>query len=787
MRLIKNKKKILVLAVSLILISTVFVSATGSEPTYDPLNNPEPKPSPLGTFLQNLVDRFPALANSVVIQSLLKFFNGECWDKSSIEVTGECIEPDAVFTIKNVGDGDMADTSEYRVYINGDLEETGTFQLDAGESIDITVYDANCDIIKLEADQRPGHQGNSHPRATIEDCGCGTCDPCININKEADVATASMGQTITYTYNVTNCGDVTLAGVTVVDDKLGSITLGTTTLSSGGSTTGTANYTVQESDLPGPIENTATATGITPTGGTVTDTDTESVDLIPPCSPSIDVVKEADVEEAEVGQTITYTYNVTNDGNSVLHVVQVVDDKLGSVTLGDTTLDPLESTTGTANYTVQESDLPGPIENTATATGTAECNCEHVSDQDSESVDLIPPCSPSIDVVKEADVEEAEVGQTITYTYNVTNDGNSRLTNVKVADNKLGSITLGATTLNPGQFTTGVKTYEVKMSDLPGPIVNIATATGIADCECRKVSDQDDESVGLIIPCLDEVWVDDDYHPGTPGWYIDHFPMIQPALDRLGPYGTAWIYDGIYDEDLLIDDSPCDNTGITITGAYGCFPTDEATALIKGNAIISVDYVTILHLEFYPTADAAVTVEASVTGTALECNKFRKDCIADAVGVNALGTTVVDADLNWWGRSDGPDGGVMDDEKTAKGLGVKIIGEVLVEAWIGIHAEISQPMGTITVDVGTPVFFDATGSFAYSYGECCGLTPIDIQYMWNFDDGRQSSAKQTYHTFGAPGTYEVRLTVDSYGIPGLSSSFMYDWAYVTVHVIQPDI
>ncbi|MCK5636333.1 MAG: DUF11 domain-containing protein, partial [Thermoplasmatales archaeon] len=98
----------------------------------------------------------------------------EEWDKSSIQVTGECISPDAVFTITNTGEpgtGDMAGPSEYRVYRNDILEETNTFQLAGGESLIVTVL-ADCDTIRLEADQRPGHPGSSQPQKTIEDCGC---------------------------------------------------------------------------------------------------------------------------------------------------------------------------------------------------------------------------------------------------------------------------------------------------------------------------------------------------------------------------------------------------------------------------------------------------------------------------------------------------------------------------------------------------------------------------------------------------------------------------------------
>jgi PKD repeat protein len=295
---------------------------------------------------------------------------------------------------------------------------------------------------------------------------------------------------------------------------------------------------------------------------------------------------------------------------------------------------------------------------------------------------------------------------------------------------------------------------------------------------------EDPNSVCGAGVCQDEVWVDDDFTTSTPGWYVDHFPSIQIALDRLNPDGTAWIFDGIYNEDLFIDADNCGNAGITIKGAYECFPTDE-TAIIQGSMLISVDDVTVKYLEFTPNTDAAVTVEDDVMDTMFECNKFRKDCVADAVGIVAEGTSLVTAELNWWGRMDGPDGGLMDDG-IASGFGVFVLGDVMVEPWIGIHAEIAEPTGTIEVESGSAVSFDATGSFAYSFGSCCEETSLHKQYEWDFQDGSYSHNKMTTHVFDSPGTYEVSLMVDAPGIPGLYSNFMYDWAYVTVHVVEPD-
>jgi len=96
------------------------------------------------------------------------------WDKSSVMVTGICSEDSlACFTILNTGDngdGNMQGTSEYRIYENNVLVSVGTFQLDGQESIEIC-WPAYGNTIRLEADQRPFHPGNSNPNEVIEGCG----------------------------------------------------------------------------------------------------------------------------------------------------------------------------------------------------------------------------------------------------------------------------------------------------------------------------------------------------------------------------------------------------------------------------------------------------------------------------------------------------------------------------------------------------------------------------------------------------------------------------------------
>jgi len=77
---------------------------------------------------------------------------------------------------------------------------------------------------------------------------------------------------------------------------------------------------------------------------------------------------------ASVGQTITYTYKVTNNGNvNILAPITVTDDKLGTVPIQRSgTLSPSSSVTGTATYKITDADInTGYVTNLAYATGSS--------------------------------------------------------------------------------------------------------------------------------------------------------------------------------------------------------------------------------------------------------------------------------------------------------------------------------------------------------------------------------------------------------------------------------
>jgi uncharacterized repeat protein (TIGR01451 family) len=199
--------------------------------------------------------------------------------------------------------------------------------------------------------------------------------PALTLAKSADTATyAAVGDVIGYSYVVTNSGNTTLSGPFVVDDDKSTDEScpATASLAPGNSITCTASYTITQADLDaGSLTNIASATN-----GTVT-SNTDTVTITAASGPGLSLVKTASPATFDAaGDVIDYTYVVTNTGNVSLQGPVVVTDDKTTVTCPDLTtvgdldanLDPGESITCTASYTITQADVDADaVTNTATA------------------------------------------------------------------------------------------------------------------------------------------------------------------------------------------------------------------------------------------------------------------------------------------------------------------------------------------------------------------------------------------------------------------------------------
>ena len=176
---------------------------------------------------------------------------------------------------------------------------------------------------------------------------------------------------------MTNTGNANLANVTVTDNTLASsaINCGSgsnviASMAANSSVTCLASYTATEADVGnGSINNTGTAIGTPPVGPNVSAT--SSVTL--PYS-QITLAKSANPTSfTGAGQTITYSYLVTDTGTTTVNDLSVTDPMSGLSEIncgGTTSLAASASVTCTATYTTTANDVSNrSISNTGTVTG----------------------------------------------------------------------------------------------------------------------------------------------------------------------------------------------------------------------------------------------------------------------------------------------------------------------------------------------------------------------------------------------------------------------------------
>jgi uncharacterized repeat protein (TIGR01451 family) len=182
---------------------------------------------------------------------------------------------------------------------------------------------------------------------------------------------SAAGQTISYSYLLTNTGNVSISTITVSDNKVATVTCNATSLAVGASTTCSGTYTTTAADVTaGSVTNTATAHG-TPASGTLNDATAQAtVTLTAQPSWTLSETPSPTTYSA-AGQTINYSYLLTNTGNVSISAITLIDDKVSGISCPASTLAVGANMTCTGSYSTTTSDVSnGSITNHAAAHGT---------------------------------------------------------------------------------------------------------------------------------------------------------------------------------------------------------------------------------------------------------------------------------------------------------------------------------------------------------------------------------------------------------------------------------
>jgi len=357
--------------------------------------------------------------------------------------------------------------------------------------------------------------------------------PEIAIDKTADQGTVSAGDKIGFTITATNTGDGTAHGVTVTDtlptdaglnwtidgansDAGCSISSGVLTCTWGDVASGASKSVHITSPTTaascGTVDNTASVT----TSNDGSDTDDASVTV--EC-PDVYVTKTADATPVENGDPIGFLITVGNNGPATATGVTLTDqlptngglDWSVDLIDGQAPADPSPCAiangtlscdfgtmeagdTHTVHLTSPTDDTScGAVDNTAVVDALNEPNTPEATANNEASASLLVIC-PAIQIVKTVDPKSGNPGDTVTYTYVVTNVGDTTLFDISVDDDVIGHIG-DIAQLDPDESVTLTKDFVLPAN--AAEVTNVGTATG-TDVLGTQVSDDDPAFVTIV-------------------------------------------------------------------------------------------------------------------------------------------------------------------------------------------------------------------------------------------------------------------------------------------------
>ncbi|RKM91574.1 DUF11 domain-containing protein, partial [Aquimarina sp. BL5] len=256
--------------------------------------------------------------------------------------------------------------------------------------------------------------------------------PELTLVKTGITSGSNVGDIITYTFTVTNTGNVVVSNIVIDDMLTGSISLAVTpsTLAPGEQGLATAEYAISQADINnGEVINSATVMGEDPNGDIVidvSDNGDETVDDNGDNDPTNDETI-TDIEQLpnlaltktgiyvdvngddlpNVGDEIQYTFTVENTGNVDITNIVLTDPLTGIVVTGgpiDLAAGEIDMTTFTATYVLTAEDvLLGEVLNQATVTGQ-DPNGDDVIDLSDDPTD-----TTDVDLDNDGDAEDETV------------------------------------------------------------------------------------------------------------------------------------------------------------------------------------------------------------------------------------------------------------------------------------------------------------------------------------------------------------------------------------------
>ncbi|MCL2652639.1 MAG: DUF11 domain-containing protein, partial [Propionibacteriaceae bacterium] len=342
----------------------------------------------------------------------------------------------------------------------------------------------------------PAVTANGEKDVTIPQAGTLTMKKIASEADGSPVTVLVVGDTIHYSFVVTNDSNVTVTGISINETSftgtgtMSAVDCPSTTLTPGASTTCTATYVVTQDDVyAGTLTNTAVGHGNPPDVDSPPDTVTVPEDQ----KPSLALHKTGALAAGATGvagDIVEYTFTVTNTGNITVKNISIDDKMIG---LSNVTyhwpgpngmLTPGQQMTATATYTLTQKDVDaGGVHNAATV-------CDNQAVCDDDSTDVPVTARPELELIKTASInggpaDNALIGQVIEYKFKVTNTGNVTMSSLSIIEQQftgagqMSGIDCSATTLAPGEVMYCTASYTVTQGDVDAvQVKNTAVAQG---------------------------------------------------------------------------------------------------------------------------------------------------------------------------------------------------------------------------------------------------------------------------------------------------------------------
>ena len=315
---------------------------------------------------------------------------------------------------------------------------------------------------------------------------------------------ADTGDDVDYAFTLTNQGNVTLSAVALTLDgatETGVPDCADTDLAPGATTTCTAVHRVTSADVaaaePLPVTGTGSATGPAATSGAaVTSGDATLTAPVAGIARGLGLTGVAELDDsdddgrADPGEQVAYRYTVTNTGNVDLPAPTVSAPEAGPASCAPVaTLAVGASRSCTAEHTVTQGDVDAGSPLRVSAVASSGTGDARVTSNDVDLDVLLPTAVPGLHVAVTADHtdpdgdDRADVGESVTITYTVTNTGNVSVDEVTVTDDLAGGAVdcTGTGSLAPGLQRTCELVHEVTQADVDAGRVHAeGTATGEA-------------------------------------------------------------------------------------------------------------------------------------------------------------------------------------------------------------------------------------------------------------------------------------------------------------------